>query len=178
MKILNYLKNIFQKSDKSEDFSNGVYDCHKLPHNISDEENIARFVFSPINVNPKNNKLKLNCFKPPPGLDEISVNRYDYTKASFLKSLALEMQTDKKEFFGLGMVKANKIRENKFDVVYTPLESNPYHSDIKIGYTAVENEELPAEISHKLRKVLEETKLFIDRNTTNNEWLGDEIKDL
>ncbi|GIJ96875.1 hypothetical protein CAPN001_14440 [Capnocytophaga stomatis] len=178
MKILSYLKNIFQKSDKSKYFSNEVSDLHNLPDDISDEENIARFVFSPINVNPKSNKLKPNCFRPPAGLDEISVNRYDYTTASFLKSLALKMQTDKKEFFGLGIVKANKIRGNEFEVVYTPIELNPYHSDIKIGYTAVKNEELPAEISYKLRKVLEETKLFIDRNTIDNEWLGDEIKNL
>ena len=55
---------------------------------------------------------------------------------NFLKKIALQMQAPKKEFYGLAMVKASTIRESNFKVVYTPIHNiNPFHSDVKIGYT-------------------------------------------
>ena len=84
MKIFNCLKNIFRQSkENSNDFHPDA--DNNIPREISDTENIARFIFSPINVNPKNDNLKPNCFKPPAGNDEVSVNRYDFTNENFLK---------------------------------------------------------------------------------------------
>ena len=84
MKIFNCLKNIFRQSKENSNDFHPVAD-NNIPREISDTENIARFIFSPINVNPKNDNLKPNCFKPPAGNDEVSVNRYDFTNENFLK---------------------------------------------------------------------------------------------
>lgn len=180
MKILRFLKNIFQLSKTQNlKYLEALEETlpQSLPKLIANEENIARFIFSPINVNPKNNNLKINCLKPPTGFDEVSVNRFDFTDATFLKTIGLEMQKPKKEFYGLATCKAKTIRENNFDVIYTPIEeSNIFHSDIKIGYTVEKDIELPAEISLQIRNVLKKTKLFIDTDASTNSWVGDEIK--
>jgi polynucleotide 5'-kinase involved in rRNA processing len=177
LKIFKCLRNIFQQSNKKLEESNVAENSLNIPRDISNEENIARFIFSPINVNPKNNNLKINCLKPPMGYDEISVNRFDYTDKDFLKNIALDMQAPKKEFYGLAIVKAQSIRENKFDVVYTPIkESNPFHADIRIGYIVEKDVELPAEISAQIREILKSTLLFKDPDTSKRNWVGDEIK--
>lgn len=176
MRIFSCLKNLFRQSKENLVNSHSA-DHINIPRDISDDENIARFIFSPINVNPKNDNLKSNCFKPPAGSDEVSVNRYDFTDENFLKLLALKMQAPKKEFYGLAMVKANSIRENKFDLIYTPIENtNPYHADVKIGYTVEKEVELPAEISFQIKELLKKTTLFKDNDSSTDRWTGSEIK--
>lgn len=176
MRISSYLKNIFRQS-KENVINSHPADQINIPRDISDNENITRFIFSPINVNPKNDNLRPNCFKPPAGYDEVSVNRFDFTDENFLKTLALKMQAPKKNFYGLAMVKAYTIRENKFDVIYTPIENtNPYHADVKIGYTVEKEVELPAEISFQIREILKKTSLFKDTDSSTDNWTGSEIK--
>lgn len=180
MKILAYFQNIFLrfKSKKNIPIVNDLSSKQEflLPIYIGDEENIARFIFSPINVNENNNTLKSNCYKPPPGSDEVSVNRFTYTDESFLKSKGLEMQNPKKHFYGLAICTALAVRENNFDVTYSPIPNfNQFHADIKIGYVVERDVELPAEISAKIRSLLKQTKLFVDRNVADSNWVGDEI---
>jgi hypothetical protein len=180
--ILAFFRSLFYQSNKTtENIEIGatldVASSFELPLDIANEENIARYIFSPINVNPKNNNLKNNCFKPPPGYDEISVNRYDYTDESFLKNLGLEMQNPMKEFYGLAIFKAESIFENDFQLIYTPIPvKNKFHSDIKIGYVVEKDVELPAEINEKIRNILKKTKLFKDTDISTCKWVGDEIK--
>lgn len=182
MRILAFLKTLFcQCSKNAESFQEEVEQeeasSFSLPSDISYEENIARYIFSPINVNEKNNNLKNNCLKPPTGSDEVSVNRFDYTDESFLKNLGLEMQKPNKEFYGLAFFKAQLVIENNFDLVYTPIPSvNEFHSDIKIGYVVERDVELPAEINEKIRNIIKNTKLFKDTNTDTSNWIGDEIR--
>ena len=177
MKIFSCLKNIFQQFKVNDEIQHSADIQNDIPRLISDNENIARFIFSPINVNPKNDNLKPNCFRPPAGYDEVSVNRYDYTDENFLKKIALQMQAPKKDFYGLAIVKASIIRGNDFEVIYTPIENkNPFHSDIKIGYTVEKDVELPAEISFKIKKLLQNTILFKDSDGSTDNWTGAEIK--
>lgn len=152
----------------------------EIPTVISNDENIARNIFSPININPKRNQLKANCLKPPANSDEVSVNRYDYTTADFLKRLGLKMQSDSKQFFGLAIFKCEAAREVDFDVVYTPIngteeEKNDFHADLKIGYTVIRDTELPSRISHAIKNLLKNTKLYIDTNIHESKWVGDDI---
>lgn len=118
MKVLKFLRDLFRlsKNQAVGDLDETKHIKQDLPIVVADSENIARFIFSPINVNPKNNNLKPNFLKPPTGLDEVSVNRYDYTDGSFLKTLGLQMQNPKKEFYGLAIFTAKSIRDNKFDL--------------------------------------------------------------
>lgn len=152
-----------------------------LPDEINDTEKIARFIFSPINLNSKGN-LKSNLYKPPPGLDEISVNRLDYTNADYLKSIALKMQQPEnlRSYFGLGIITTIDIRNSGTDVIYTPIikstttiEKNIFHSDIKIGYVVKKGEELPAEINKKIQNLIKNTRLFKDFTPQEISWGGD-----
>lgn len=190
-KILKFLENLYRRFSRlllndNVKIQEGAMEpvappsVDKLPYQISDDENIARFIFTPINVNPKNNKLKPNCLKPPPLSDEVSVNRYDFTDASFLKELGLRMQNPKKEFYGLAMFSTLTIRSNNFDILYSPIEppnqpENLFHADIKIGHIVEPEVELPAEISKQIRDILHETTLFVDRDTSTSVWVGDDI---
>lgn len=152
----------------------------RLAEQIHQNENIARFIFSPINVNPNTNILKANCFKPPTGLDEVSVNRFSFTDEHFLKDLGLKMQQPKKDFYGLALFTCLTIRENNFDIVYSPIEPpeepcNKFHSDVKIGYVVEKDTPLPAEISESIRKILKKTTLYKDSNAETATWVGDKI---
>lgn len=191
MKILKFLKNLFHRF-KDNSFKNlktnqGAIDIiapsmDRLHDIIDDDENIARFIFSPININLKKQSLKPNCFKPPNHLDEISVNRYSHTNASFLKKIGLTMQKEspKKEFYGLALFKSIIVKQNTFDILYTPIEPprepvNMYHSDIKIGHIVVPGEELPAQISEKIRDIIKHTILYKDDNVGTPDWVGEII---
>jgi hypothetical protein len=180
-RILNYFLSSLKRFRRSSvnNFSETIStQTLNLPSEISNAEKIARFVFSPINVNPNTGKLKSNCYKPPAGYDEVSVNRLDFTNANFLKSIALKMQNTNRNYFGFGVITALDIRNSDSDIIYTPKKEstdyNTYHSDIKIGYTVIPGEELPAEISNKIQKLVKSTRLYRDNNPELTNWTGDE----
>lgn len=179
-KILNYFQRLLKRFKiKKEDNSIDSVQTIELPKEISDEEKIARFVFSPININPKTGKLKANCYRPPSGYDEVSVNRLDFTDANFLKSIALKMQNINRNYFGFGVINTVDIRNSASDIVYTPKNGlsdyNPFHSDIKIGHIVVAGEELPSEINNKIQKMTMATRLYKDKNPALIDWTGDEL---
>ncbi len=180
-KILNYFLRLLKrfKREKKEENSIDPTETIDLPQEITDDEKISRFVFSPINVNPKTGKLKSNCYRPPSGYDEVSVNRLDFTNANFLKAIALKMQNSTRNYFGFGIINTIDIRNADSDIVYTPKNEvsdyNPFHSDIKIGYTVISGEELPAEINNKIQKMIKSTRLYKDKNPELDDWTGDEL---
>lgn len=181
-RILNYflrLSKLFRKQSIINFPEIASTETPNIPSEISDVEKITRFVFSPINVNPNTGKLKSNCFKPPSGYDEVSVNRLDFTSANFLKNIALKMHSTNRNYFGFGVINALDIRNSDSDIIYTPktesTDYNPYHSDIKIGYTVITGEELPAEISNKIQKLVKSTRLYKDNNPELTNWTGDEL---
>lgn len=177
MKILKCLKNTFRLSNNKISNLNIAENNTDLPRAISNEENIARFIFSPMNIS-NDGKPKPNCLKPPTGYDEISVNRFDYTSQDFLKNKGLEMQQNpNRNFHGLAIMKAQTIRDNTFEIIYTPIEKdNPFHSDIKIGYIVEKEIPLPAEINAKIREIIKNTTLFVDNDSSTSKWVGEEIK--
>ncbi len=177
-KILNYFLNLL-KQFKKENKSIDLFKTIDIPQEINDVEKIARFVFSPINVNPKTGKLKSNCYRPPSGYDEISVNRLDFTTANFLKAIAIKMQNHNRNYFGFGIINTFDIRNSNCNIIYTPKNEfndyNPFHSDIKIGHTVVSGEELPAEINSNIQKMIMATRLYKDKNPELNYWADSEL---
>lgn len=151
-----------------------------LPNNINDSEKIARSIFSPVNVTKKG-ELKANAFRSPPLIDEVSVNRLDYTNATFLKKLSkqIENPNQKRNYFGFAILNAIEIREhNNADIIYSPISKpieNIFHADIKIGYIKKKGEELPAEISYEIKKMTEKSRFYIDPDLNSEEWLGNKL---
>ena len=146
-KLIDFLGLSLSFKSKSEQIS--------LPDAIDDEELISRSIFSPVNVTKKY-KLRTNVYKSPPEMDEVSVNRLNYTTPTFCKVLSkkIEQPENKRKYFGLAILKASEIRETKSDVVYSPIISpkenkNPFHADIKVGYIKPKGEQLyPSDEPH------------------------------
>ena len=88
--MLNFLIIKILISQMLKDFLNLFKSSKKLQllsSEFSDTEKIARSVFSPVNVN-KSDELRTNVYKSPAEMDEVSVNRLDYTNADNLKNLS------------------------------------------------------------------------------------------
>ncbi|CAN5173535.1 hypothetical protein BH23BAC1_BH23BAC1_40800 [soil metagenome] len=153
-----------------------------IPLKIDDAETIVRSVFSPINIHKKKGSLLSNTFRSPHGLDEVSVNRLDYTTVHFCKTISLKIEDpdNRRSYFGFATLKAKEIRETKSEVFYTPIlepeESfNEYHSDIKIGYISLKGEPLPAEFQLKVDELTSMAKLYKDPDPNSLEWKGEPI---
>lgn len=154
----------------------------EIPLHIENSENIIRSIFSPINLNKKKNTLLANTFRPPPDLDEISVNRLDFTSLNFCKKVSKKIEQPEKErsYFGLALLTAQKIRSSNSDIIYTPKSGtgeiyNPFHSDIKIGYIPQRGIPLPAEFMEKVQALTGSAKLFIDPDPTSETWDGEDV---
>ncbi len=168
-KLLNYLSS-FKFCKK--------HTINQIPLEIANEEKIVRSIFSPINLSKDGQKINTNSFRPPAGLDEISVNRLDYTSTNFCKQISKknERPESDRSYFGFGLLYANEIRDADVDIVYSPLEDNKFHSDIKIGFTVVKGEPLPAEINFKIKKLASSAKLFADPSPDSRTWDGSVVE--
>lgn len=153
-----------------------------IPTIIDDKEKIVRSIFSPVNVNIKTNKLRPNSFRSPAGIDEVSVNRLDFSNANFCKNISKEIEnpSNKRTYFGLAVLIAKEIRDLKANVVYSPIiepeaDINPYHSDIKVGYIKPKGQEAPAEINYIIQNLTNKARFYVDPDPTSNEWEGSEL---
>ncbi len=61
-----------------------------------------RAVYSPINLHKNKQRLNNNFYRPPANSNEVSVNRFDFTNAGFLKALAKKFQNSehRRIYFG------------------------------------------------------------------------------
>lgn len=144
----------------------------RIPRSISTNEKIVRTIFSPINLTKDQKKIRPNAFKPPAGVDEISVNRFDFTSAEFCKKLGKTMQKVDKSFFGLGLLYAYEVYSSVCNIISSPLKENPFHADIKIGYAPQRGIPLPAEFSKKTKDLANKARLFEDRQPASDQWHG------
>lgn len=146
----------------------------KLPEHFEQNEKIPRTIFSPINLNNNKTKIKSNAFKPRVGTDGVSVNRLSFTTMDYIKKLSKEITGDNdKEYFGFGILKYHEIIECHANVEYTPLDTNKFHADIKIGFIPQKRgDTLPSEYSQKTKRLAEKAKLYIDPNPGSDKWEG------
>jgi len=171
LKVLhNYFQNLFKRSDSSDTILPPVF--------IADNEKIARTIYSPMNLDKKNN-LNTNAFKSPPVIDEVSVNRLNYTSASFLKKLGKYFQNnDDRIYYGFAILDASEIRSFTFDVFYSPKNEpvlNNYHSDIKTGYSRKRGEALPSELNDKIKELTKAARFYIDPSPKDKLWKGKDL---
>ncbi len=167
---LKKLQNLF-KCCKSKEQIN-------IPNIIAYNEKIIRSIFSPINLSKDQKKIKANAFKPPADLDEISVNRLDFTTLDFCRSLCkkIEIPDLDRNYFGLALLYVFEIKECGAEIIYSPKEDNIFHADIKIGFKVKKGEQLPAEIQYIVDGLTKKAKLFKDENPTSEKWTGIELE--
>lgn len=84
-----------------------------LPFEIADEEKIVRAIMSPYHL--KKDKITFKAFRPPVGIDEVSVMRHSHMGSDFCKSKAKEIAAKDpkgvKKYCGLAVLLARKIRD-------------------------------------------------------------------
>lgn len=171
-KMLKNLLNTFRFFKKTK--------VNLLPLEFVSTEKIARSVFSPVNVT-KSDRLRTNIFKSPASIDEVSVNRLDYTNARYLKKLSKKNENiPKRNYFGFAILLKSEISKCDVEVVYSPIlepkdKINTYHSDIKIGYIKEKGKEFPAEISYKIDKLIKACRFYKDPNPSTDNWKGKEL---
>lgn len=152
----------------------------ELPEIIADNEKIIRAIYAPINLHKNKQRLNNNFYRPPAGSNEVSVNRFDFTDAIFLKTLAKQFQNPehRRVYFGFAILDAAEIRANELEVAYSPLTepvANPYHADILFEHTVKKGEQLPAEVSHKIRQLTQIARFYEDPQADNEDWNGKEL---
>lgn len=180
-KILNFLKkllNLFKKEFGAKTISEQI-SFPVISSLFDDSERIARSVFTPLNIK-KDNSLKNNVFRTPSEIDEVSVNRLEFTNADFVKEISKKIENPERDrtYFGIAILNVHEILFSKCAVVYTPKTepfSNPFHSDIKVGYVPKRGETLPAEIAYKIDLLSNKARFYIDPNPAVEDWTGSEL---
>ena len=153
----------------------------QVSEKFEDDEKIVRSIYSPKNFHKTKGTLLPNAFRTPSDIDEVSVNRLNYTDANFCKKLSKENQTiGERDYFGLAILLKNEIDKSNCSIVYSPIldpieKVNLFHSDIKIGYIPKKGEELPSEISKKIKDLTELARFYKDPNPNSKEWNGEEL---
>lgn len=170
-KLMNLLR-FYSKANKP---------AKEIPLKIELEERIARSVYSPINLHRKKKTLLSNTFRTPSGIDEVSVNRLDLTSADFCKKVSKKNEhKGVRSYFGFAILNHHEILSAVCKLVYTPIlkpkeDFNPFHSDIKVGFTPVKGEPLPAEIAQKIDILTQRARFYLDNNPDSERWTGDQL---
>lgn len=186
LKIFNQFRN---KSDNTSDIDEEL-EKTKILEDFKDTDKIARTILTPFNF--KKNKqhintkavLNKNAFETPPNLDEVSVNRLDYTDSNHLKKLGkiIDIPSDEnRNYCGVAIIDVSEIKASDAQIVYSPLYisnenvvnfPNPFHSDIKIGCIKERGKPLDQEFAYKVSKMVEFCRYYPDPNPSEDEWNG------
>lgn len=148
----------------------------RLPKDICGSEKIVRVLFFPEHVTKDLKSIRAIAYRTSSKKDGVSVIRQDYCTPSFCKQHGKRIQSpvNKKAYFGLGLLTAEKIRKAGANVEYTP-EEHVFHADIKIGYTPVKGVELPSRYKLIVEAMADAAKMYIDPSPDSNEWEGDDL---
>lgn len=178
MKILKFLRNILGLSN------NRIIKKVTIPINFSETEKISRTIFSPMNMK-NDDSLRNNSFTTPARLDEVSVNRLDYTTSNFIKKVSkfISNPSSGRTYYGLAIIDVEEIYSSDSDIVYTPNEikinnvimKNKFHSDIKIGFVKEAGKPLPMKYAFKVEQMVKKARFYKDENPNSDTWNGEDL---
>lgn len=147
-----------------------------IPNILGEDEKLVRIIFSPFHIDKKNpTQLTPNAFRPPSGIDEVSVNRLSFTNADVCKQHGKSMNSDKKTFFGLASIRYSAVLAANVFARVSKLEDNPSHADIYFGTILQKGEPAPANINIALKELAAKARYFPDPNKDADTWLGEDI---
>lgn len=147
----------------------GVYSINP---DISNTERILRILLHPKHVNSKG--IRPSAFRTPPGKDEISVTRLDYSTPDFCKKYGKrKLENNRSKFLGFAILKASEIRDFLAEVIYSPKLDNLAHGDIKIGFIPEKGEELPSEYQFIVKKLATTARRYDDIDVSQKKWTGE-----
>ena len=156
-----------------------------IPDTIDDTERIVRTVYEPVHLHKKTRELKFKAFESPVGMDEMSVTRLEYSSVDFCKQFgkANEIPDKRRNYYGLAVLLVSQIRaivveEKNYrgDVVYSPIDENESHADIKLGWSIEMGKEYTGEQQYMMDTLVEKAKMYPDNNKEAEVWDGPELK--
>lgn len=161
---------------------------------IDDDERIMRTIFHPANFNEKKGTLKPNFMRPPAkdeddptkASNKLSTTRYDYAGIEFCRCHARAHQSEpKRHYWGFGrFVKQQLTAPRHIDgqvhictVEHKPVEDNPAHANINLGFTLNAGEPLDSQTSEYIKQLAESAEILRDPDPTSAQWAGNAIDD-
>jgi hypothetical protein len=167
-----------------------------IPSEIGQEERIIRTIFHPANFNEKKGTLKSNFMKPPANeIDEddptimsnkLSVTRYDYAGINFCRSHAHAHQKEpRRHYWGfarfvvgtLEMARMINGQSKKCKVEYKPVDDNPAHANINMGFRLQPGEPLDSETNEYIKQLADSAEVLQDPDPASDSWKGTPIDD-
>ena len=107
------------------------------------QEELGRGVFSSKNAKrAKRSRVPAHVFLEKLGESKISVDRLSAAPLEEVFTIAERVAAGRgASFYGWAIVIAKRIRENRREVIATPLPDNPYHAEILLPEGAAEDRE-------------------------------------
>lgn len=163
----------------------------QIPSEIGQEERIMRTVFSDANVK-KNGQLKSNFMRPQTAKpdeedpeiasNKLSTTRYDYAGIEFCRRHAKAHQSEpNRHYWGFGRFVVEHLiapwtRNGKnfvCAVEYRPVDDNPAHANINLGYRLSPGATLDSETQEYIKHLAESAEVMKDPNPSATTWTGD-----
>lgn len=164
-----------------------------IPIQIDGEERIMRTIFSPANVNEKDNKLRSNFMKPPSCPDEddptitsnkLSSTRFDYAGMEFCRAHARNHQSaPRRHYWGFGQFVVREltapqiIGDKKYCCVMQnkPAPDNPAHANIVLGFREEAGKTLDSQLSDYFKQLTKSAKVLQDPQPESLMWVGEQV---
>ncbi len=147
-----------------------------VPDNFKEDEKLVRIIFSPFHIDKKNpTKITHIAFRSPSGIDEVSVNRLNFTTATFCKNQGQAMNSEAKTFSGLASIRHAIVLDLGAYVRITKQETNPFHADIYYGIILQKGEPAPAELNLILKNLARKAYFYPDTHLNSNNWEGEDV---
>ena len=114
-----------------------------IPSDISDQEKLARGIFSKRIVKRAPRKIPFDVFLEKKDEKTISVDRFDVAPSiDILVEISDEMAKNRQGlFYGWAVITAENASDNGREVIASPQQDNPYHADIILPDAVVKERE-------------------------------------
>jgi hypothetical protein len=149
-----------------------------VPDSFEENEILIRMILSPFHIDKKDaTKITHTAFRPPPKIDEVSVNRLNFTNAIFCKQQGKAMNSATKTFCGLASIRHSVVIQHGAFVRISKQPNNPSHADIYYGIVLKKGESAPAEINLILKELARSAHYYPDRNLDSDVWEGGDVSE-
>jgi hypothetical protein len=146
-----------------------------IPVPIANEETVIRALRE---CHIRKGKLRDNAFRPPPGIDEVSVMRHTHMTSNPCKQKAQEIAggDPNNRYVGVAAITAESIRSEHSEVTDSR-EEFCGHAHISYGIAApVADEPIDPVLLSRLQELKKKAKLLLDPEPETDAWTGEAIE--
>ncbi len=112
-----------------------------IPPEVSEEEQLGRRIFSETNLKRARRKVPYRLFYDKKAKEKLSVDRLDLPSSiSELIEICNKSVGDRSGFYGWAVITAEEAGTEERKVESSPSKENPYHADIILPDSAINDE--------------------------------------